>query len=266
MDVSSVLCLYFSPAGATRSIAKNIAQGMETRYIDMVGFHFRPSPPPGLGTADLVVLAVPAYYGCIPTAATAFLKGISAQGTPVVPVVVYGGKAAGNALLDLRNTALARGFLPMAAGAFAAGHLWPTRSGLNPRTGQDMTNLEKAQAFGFKIRAKLKALDGLEGGSRLRIPERRPGRDTLHQFKEERPAAPETLDDRCTGCGTCAAVCPGRAIDARQVDRIDPLACLLCFSCLRVCPSGAKRIADAAFLDTFFPRAFSTPKNPATYL
>lgn len=49
--------------------------------------------------------------------------------------------------------------------------------------------------------------------------------------------------DLCTGCGTCLAVCPARAVSmhpAREtgtlVSRIDPKTCRGCGMCVRVCP------------------------------
>ena len=48
-------------------------------------------------------------------------------------------------------------------------------------------------------------------------------------------------DDACSGCGTCATVCPHavfgvRAAKARIVDRD---ACMECGACARNCPAGA---------------------------
>ena len=47
-------------------------------------------------------------------------------------------------------------------------------------------------------------------------------------------------DTRCTGCGTCARICPSRAIE--MVDRIPTWTkdrCIRCNACLNRCPMGA---------------------------
>lgn len=43
----------------------------------------------------------------------------------------------------------------------------------------------------------------------------------------------------CTGCGTCAAVCPGGAIMAGPIAAVDPRLCRGCGTCAAQCPSGA---------------------------
>jgi pyruvate formate lyase activating enzyme len=62
---------------------------------------------------------------------------------------------------------------------------------------------------------------------------------------ESRSRHPELIyvDDRCTGCGTCVAVCPKarHRLDGRghEVDRV---GCLVCGECVENCPSGALAI------------------------
>ena len=51
---------------------------------------------------------------------------------------------------------------------------------------------------------------------------------------------PKILEDKCTGCGTCAAACPTNAItiiDEKAV--IDRSKCIECFCCQELCPYGA---------------------------
>lgn len=73
-----------------------------------------------------------------------------------------------------------------------------------------------------------------------------------HDFKALPKAAIEPL--KCTGCGTCAAVCrfdaPAAQPDGRY--RIDPFLCEGCRACVLACPSGAidlpERVAGHWFL------------------
>jgi len=56
---------------------------------------------------------------------------------------------------------------------------------------------------------------------------------------------PEVLDDRCTGCGRCAQVCPAGAIAMHAGrPRIDHAACIRCYCCHELCPEQAIRRAS----------------------
>jgi len=76
--------------------------------------------------------------------------------------------------------------------------------------------------------------------------------------------------DKCTGCGRCAAVCPQKAIEIREVDGkykacTDRALCVDCGACEKPCPADAREmagkittvaeaidkvVADKLFLDT----------------
>ncbi|MDI7278215.1 MAG: hydrogenase iron-sulfur subunit, partial [Anaerolineae bacterium] len=55
----------------------------------------------------------------------------------------------------------------------------------------------------------------------------------------------EVAAERCTGCGTCATLCPASAISLRAGEgvlsqaRVDPMLCQACGSCAVACPVGA---------------------------
>ncbi|BCV21712.1 4Fe-4S binding protein [Moorella sp. Hama-1] len=46
-------------------------------------------------------------------------------------------------------------------------------------------------------------------------------------------------EDKCTGCGSCAEVCPVEAITIDNIATIDPDECLECGACVDECPNGA---------------------------
>ena len=53
-------------------------------------------------------------------------------------------------------------------------------------------------------------------------------------------ARPFTITDRCSGCGTCAEVCPKAAITIeKKKSFIDREICIGCFECMHVCPDHA---------------------------
>lgn len=55
------------------------------------------------------------------------------------------------------------------------------------------------------------------------------------------------INDRCTGCGACQAVCPQDCIDlSRAPAAILQAHCLRCGNCLSVCPAGAVERTEQA--------------------
>lgn len=51
---------------------------------------------------------------------------------------------------------------------------------------------------------------------------------------------PQVVDGRCTGCGTCDQVCPGRAVRVSGGRaRINYRRCIRCYCCLEMCPANA---------------------------
>lgn len=63
-----------------------------------------------------------------------------------------------------------------------------------------------------------------------------------------RPARPQVLPDRCTGCGRCVAVCGPHVLSLETVRWVktavlhEPAGCTGCALCARVCPFRAIRM------------------------
>jgi ferredoxin len=87
---------------------------------------------------------------------------------------------------------------------------------------------------------------------------RLPGRN---YFSERTPAlltgrlsrfttvTPRPLEEKCTGCGTCAAVCPRGAIELRGgLARVDSSKCIRCFCCDELCEHQAIGMKEPVLL------------------
>lgn len=275
MDIKSVSCLYFSPTGTTRTILKNIAKGMQAEQMEMTDCTNRSQREGNsfVFKKNIVILAAPVYYGRIPEELVPFLNTLRAQNTPVVLVVVYGNRNYEDALLELHDISVSQGFIPVAGGAFIAEHSYSLSSRPIAHGRPDLKDINKAQAFGLKIKEKLKDVASLGGMEKIRIPGNRPylEPENLNMIKQVRntiPFTPDTDEKKCTHCNMCVEVCPTKAIDPDDVSKIDRWECMLCFACIKNCPTQAKQMTDPHFNEAIeqLQKACQERKEPELYL
>ena len=67
---------------------------------------------------ELCVIAVPVYGGRVAATALQRLQRLKGNGSSAILVVVYGNRDYEDALLELRDTTVQLGFVPLTAGAF----------------------------------------------------------------------------------------------------------------------------------------------------
>ncbi|OGR23104.1 MAG: hypothetical protein A2277_06170 [Desulfobacterales bacterium RIFOXYA12_FULL_46_15] len=178
-------------------------------------------------------------------------------------MVLYGNRAYEDALLELKNTAEACGFVSLAAGAFIGEHSFSGKEYIIARNRPDKADLAKAFAFGQKMAELLESIQTLREISPLTVPGQFP-------YKEAVARAPMDfiqVTDDCDGCGVCIPVCPENAVDEanRYASRSD--RCIYCCACIKTCPAGA-RIMKEGFLKgiaKMLSENCSARKEPETF-
>ena len=268
MNFDKVKLVYFSPTRTTQTIVGGIAQGIG---IDNVS-HIDLTPPAAytmnieeMGD-ELVVIGVPVYEGRVAGTAIPRLKRLKGNNTPAVVVVVYGNRDFEDALIELNDLAEELGFIPVAGGAFIGEHSFATEIRPMANGRPDAEDMSAAEAFGVKIRDKMRNMDLIMGMPRVEIPGNRPYINRDRSGLADRSAS--TLEDICTLCGTCALCCPVGAISVEDTVKTDNMACILCCACVKNCPTGAREVADPMInkIANWVSKNFQARKAPVSFI
>ena len=275
MNIQTIDAYIFSPTGTTGKIVEAIAGGMavqETRIHDCTQAEARdkvPLTPQG----DAVMLGAPVYYGRLPESITPLLKTLEGAGKPVILIAVYGNREFDDALVELQDISLDRGFVPVAAGAFIGEHSYATADRPLALGRPDGMDLETAAGFGRRIQDNLASLDSPEAAGELAVPGNRPYKEPenlhmLKKIKETIPFTPVTDPEKCTQCNICVEACPENAIDSCDVADIDRWKCILCFACIKSCPEQAKSLPVPDFHAAIdqMAKANAERKEPVTFM
>ena len=245
MNIKHIHLIYFSPTHTTRRILEEIAKGMgreAATVTDITHPEIRDQKPPVFGD-DLVLMGAPVYSGRLPKDAARYFSELTARGALAVPVVVYGNRAYEDALLELKNTAEACGFVSLAAGAFIGEHSFSGKEYIIAQNRPDKEDLAKAFAFGRKIAELLESIQTLKEIKPLTVPGQFPYKEAVARG----PMDFIQVTDDCDGCGVCSPACPANAIDEANGYATRPEGCIYCCSCIKACPPGA-RIMKEGFL------------------
>ena len=118
--------IFFSPTHTSAKIARAIGEGigMGRRMETDLTLDEQTSPIEMNG--ELCVIAVPVYGGRVAATALQRLQRLKGNGSPAILVVVYGNRDYEDALLELRDTAVQLGFVPLSASAFIGEHSFST--------------------------------------------------------------------------------------------------------------------------------------------
>ena len=272
MDMNEVHLICFSPTHASKQVGEAIVRGtgMKNRITTDLTLH---AAEIDINENALTVIAVPVYGGKVAPLAMERLQGIHASGGPAVLVVVYGNRAYEKALVELDSFVSAQGFKVIAGATFIGEHSYSTDLHPIAPGRPDASDLQYAEEFGAKIRAKINVAMDMEHLYPVDVKRiQRPRQPFWPLFRFLRkvinlkksgmplPRIPEVDEALCKHCGACAVRCPAGAIV--EGDECHTLAdrCIKCCACVKACPSKA-RTYDTPFA-ALLADCFKRQKEP----
>jgi len=237
MTIPQTKLVFFSPTETTKKISQAIAKGINSENVATIDYTrsiARINTPLEFHD-EIVILGVPVYYGRVPPIAADFLARLSAKGAPAVLVVLYGNRDYDDALIELHDLAVNSGFKPIAAGAFIGEHSLSTEDFPIAHGRPDLVDIQKAEAFGRRIREILNQWKSNNNIGKLTIPGNRPYQPIPTMPK----LAPET-NSACNLCGICADICPTSSIILDDPIKTNIDGCILCSACIKACALNAR--------------------------
>lgn len=224
--------VYFSAAGHTLKVIRHIAEQMGSidRAVDLSDPFLKET---SFTKDDQVIVACPVYGGRIPSLVAERLQKITFDGTRAVSIVTYGNRAYEDALLELNDTLLARGSIPVASAAVVAQHTMVPSVASDRPTPIDFQNLSVFARFA------LQKFDDVHA-----VPVEVPGNRPYRQWSKM-PVTP-VVSNECVRCGLCVRQCPTMAIWITDPKKTDPSKCILCMRCVALCPQGARSLPESA--------------------
>lgn len=252
---------YYSATGMSKLLAEKAAE--ELKAASPRDLLRQPLQEEALfGPDELLVLSAPVYSGRIPPTLRPSLKKLRGQNSPALLLATYGNRAYDDALLEAADALEAAGFAVIGAGAFVARHAVFPRFAVGRPDADDLAELSRLCRA---VRQKLAANAPFAPGG-LQIKGKRPYRKA-----QELPIYP-TAGPKCKNCGTCAAICPVKAISPSNTKARPAKHCLACAACIHACPNGARAFRGFTynFLDQTFrllSALFKSPrKNPDIFV
>lgn len=140
--------IFFSPTHTSAQIARAIGEGIGMGRRMETDLTLDESSSPIEMEGELCVIVTPVYGGRVPALALQRLQRLKGNGAPAILVVVYGNRDYEDALLELRDTAISLGFMPLTAGAFIGEHSYSTPELPIAAGRPDTDDLQQAREFG----------------------------------------------------------------------------------------------------------------------
>lgn len=222
---------YFTGTGNTLKAAKDYAKAFPdailTRISDNnIGYSIEPDE-------DTVGIFCPVYYGCAPRMVIEFVKRLRFQGTPYFFTVTTCGSSDFAAAAQIRQILKKNGGLVSASFCYS----YPA----NNQTSYAPTSASSAAGINKRNEAEIAKDAGVIRRKEI-VPFHAPNPALMSLAKAAtnaiRPSSDSGFhtDDKCVGCGICAAVCPANNISMEEHKPKWNHHCERCTACMQVCP------------------------------
>ncbi len=265
MKIESVKLVYFSATGTTRTIIESIARGINQNPVETMDITRPEIRKQALQTSenDLLVIGVPVYGGRVPAAAVDWLYTLKSRRTPTVCIVVYGNREYDDALLELKDTMVEHGCVPLACAAFIGEHSFSGSETPIALARPDVSDVDQAELFGNKIDERLRSMASIDHIPDITVPGNYP-------YKEFNPWVIDfiAINDECSQCGICELECPVGAIGLENGFSIDLEKCIQCCACIKKCPENALTMKPGMVKDvaTRLSKACRDRKEPVFFM
>jgi len=236
MKPGSVHCIFFSPTGTSRTIARAVSRGMGRETASETDLTRKAPEPFVFSPTDVAVVGMPVYGGRLPHAAVERFQSLEGNGTLVVAIAAYGNRDYEDALAELCDLCIAQGFKLVSAAAFVGRHSFSSEELPIAHGRPDRQDIDCAGQFGIQVRELL-------GNGTFLDLETVPGNRPYKPAMQPLEAATATDPESCSQCGACAASCPVQCIE--MVDGMPQTwqdGCIWCMACFQRCPTGARKI------------------------
>jgi ferredoxin len=195
---------------------------------------------------ERVGIVSPVYFAGLPVMVAAFAGNLDlSRQEYVFSVVTFGGSGASSALKQLdgilrtsHGRGLDAGFVVKMPGNYVLMYSSPAgtkREKLLAMANEQLAGI--AESVGRSERRALPSSFFANLIHALAYP-----RFASHVHEDDRKF---TVDEKCTSCGTCAAVCPANNIDLVDGKPVWKHRCELCCGCIHLCPAGAIQAGKA---------------------
>ena len=223
-----VFKITFSPTGGTQKVADILAAefSQTSKTVDLLD-DIRETT---FSAEDICIIAMPAFGGRVPTICEQRMGKLQGMGAKAILVAVFGNRAIDDTLLEMKELALAAGFVPVAGIEAVAEHSILRKFGAGRPDAEDTAELKN---FACKIKAVVEA--GTASVD-LAVPGNIPHKERTNGAMKPYGGA------TCNSCGLCVWRCPVRAIPQEDPKSVDKEKCISCLHCMAVCPRAARHL------------------------